>query len=246
MKFSGTQLIGFGALVALFGLLLSGPLGFLIVQLLHPQPAWISSRVFAANYHGFQNIPYYFGFLLVGGMLILAAGHYLNAGNETDTNRLYVFLSVLCTCIFSALVFFNYIAQTVFIHHLASSYKTDYDVPIAMFSMSNPLSICWAIEIFGYGILGVATSLMSAYYRGKSRRIHFLLIANGVTSIAAAVFTVIDINWLLGIAGLTSYILWNVLMIMLMILIYRFCKTQLKQRQIKSGLLYDSKHSTYA
>jgi hypothetical protein len=63
-------LISLGALTALAGFYLSGPLGFLVVQITRLQPAWTSASNFAANYHLVQDIPYYLGFILVGGMLL--------------------------------------------------------------------------------------------------------------------------------------------------------------------------------
>ncbi len=76
---SSNKLIMLGSIVALAGFLLSGPLAFLFVQLIKPQPAWTSASVFAANYSAVQNLPYFFGFALVGGLLVLAVAHYLDA-----------------------------------------------------------------------------------------------------------------------------------------------------------------------
>lgn len=78
--------------------------------------------------------------------------------------------------------------------------------------------------MWGYGILGVATWLMSDYYSGKNATIRWLLITNGVVSVLTVAFTVMDVNWLMTPAGLAGYFSWNVLMIVLMILIYRHSK----------------------
>lgn len=43
------QLISLGAFVALIGYITSGPVGFLIVRLVKPQPAWTSPSVFAGE-----------------------------------------------------------------------------------------------------------------------------------------------------------------------------------------------------
>ncbi|HET7896081.1 MAG TPA: hypothetical protein VFL47_00375, partial [Flavisolibacter sp.] len=76
-----SSLISFGSVVALTGFILSGPVGFAFVQLVKPLPRWTSAADFAAHYNALQNIPYYFGFILVGGMLILSTAHYLQAEN---------------------------------------------------------------------------------------------------------------------------------------------------------------------
>jgi hypothetical protein len=217
-------LISFGSIAALIGFILSGPIGFVLVQLIKPLPEWTSAANFAAQYNSLQNIPYYFGFILVGGMLILATAHYLNAENELPLDKMHVFLSVVWTTIFAVLIFFNYICQSTYIHHLVINYKPENDTTIATLSMANPASLSWAIEMWGYAILGVATWLLSAYYRERSRVIYFLLIANGVVSISSVALFIYNDKWLLTSTGLAGYFFWNLLMIVLLILIYRHSK----------------------
>lgn len=218
------RLISLGSLIALLGYVTSGPVGFLMVRVLRPQPAWTSPKVFAENYHIIQDLPFYFGFLLIGGMLMLAAGHYLNYKGDDAQKRFHQLLAFGFTIVFFALISFNYICQTTFVRHLALNYKPEYDPAISSFSMANPLSFCWANEIWGYGFLGVATWLTAGYYSGTSNIIRTLLIANGVVSIATVVFTVVDTNWLLTPLGLGAYFIWNTLMIILMILIYSYTR----------------------
>jgi hypothetical protein len=224
MKTEYDQLISLGALVGLTGYVLSGPVGFMVVKSTYPQPVWASPAVFAENYHVIQDMPYYFGVLLIGGMLMLSAGIYLKSKTEPEKSRFHILLALMWTTFFAALIFFNYICQTTFVRHLALEYKPAYDAMISTFSMANPMSLCWAIEMWGYGILGVATWLMSAYYSDKNRAIYWLLILNGIVSILTVVFTIIDVNWLMTTAGLAGYFFWNVLMIVLMILIYKHSK----------------------
>jgi len=224
MKTNYHQLISLGALVAFAGYVLSGPVGFAIVQMTNPQPAWVSAAVFAENYHAVQDVPYYFGLLLIGGMLMLAAGHYLISKEEKEGTRFHLLLALVWTAVFAALIFFNYICQTTFVRHLALDYRPENDAIIATFSMANPMSLSWAVEMWGYGVLGVATWLMGAFYRNKDRLIYWLLTANGVVSVLTVVFTVVDMNWLLTPAGLAGYFAWNVLMIVLMVLIYQYSK----------------------
>lgn len=216
-----SKLIALGAAVALVGYILSGPVTFIIVNLLQPQPAWVSSAVFVSNYSILQDLPYYFGFLLIGGMLMVAAGHYLNYSSENTLTKFHLLVALGWTVVFCGLISFNYVCQTTFIHNLVLNYKPEYDSPIAAFSMANPLSFCWANEMWGYALLGVATWLMAGYYKGKSRLISILLILNGVLSILGALLTIADINWVMTPWGLRGYFLWNVLMISLMFLIYR-------------------------
>lgn len=219
---TGSKLILRGTLVGLAGYILSGPVGTLVSLLLKPQPAWESAQVFAANYHFIQDIPFYLGFLLVGGMLMIAAGHFLNAPERHKANTL---LSFAFTVVFAALIFFNYICQTTFVRQLAINYRPENDAAIAIFSMVNPSSLCWAIEMWGYGVLGVATWLLAGYYNEKNKTISRLLVINGVVSIGTAVLTAVNSSWLMTTAGLVAFMLWNVLMITLMILMYQNTKS---------------------
>jgi hypothetical protein len=180
------------ALVALAGFITSGPLGLVMVRLVKPQPEWVSAEVFSNNYHIVQDLPFYFGFILIAGMLMLAAGHYLDLNEGNGRKKYYLLISLLLTAAFAALIFFNYICQTTFVRHLALNYKEEYDPLIFTFSMANPMSLCWAIEMWGYGVLGAATCLMAPYYKGKSDFIRWLLISNGVVSVLTAVLTAMD------------------------------------------------------
>jgi hypothetical protein len=215
------KLISYGSVVALIGFITSGPLGFMMVKLTKPQPVWDSASVFAANYHFVQDIPYYMGLLLIGGMLMVAVGHYLNYTEENRKVKFHLLLSLLWTTAFATLIFFNYICQTTFIRHLALNYTAQNDSIIATFSMANPMSLSWAVEMWGYGILGVATWLMAGYYKEENKLISWLLILNGIVSIATVFFTIADINWVLTTTGLIAYMFWNVLMIVLMSMMYR-------------------------
>lgn len=225
-KMNYNKLISLGAVVALTGYVMSGPVAFLIVRLWKPQPLWVSPDVFAENYSAIQDMPYYFGFLLIGGMLMLVAGHYLNFREDDDEKKFHLLVALGWTIVFCTLISFNYICQTTFVRNLALHYTPEHDAAIAAFSMSNPLSFCWANEMWGYAFLGIATLLMAGYYRDRNNVIRVLLIANGIVSVGSAVWTIVDINWVMTTAGLIAYFVWNVLMIVLMIMIYGDSKKQ--------------------
>ena len=95
MKPTFNKLISLGSIVALTGYVTSGPLGFLLVKSVRPQPDWVSASVFAANYHVVQDIPYYFGILLISGMLMLGAGHYLNYGDGNSKTKFNLLVSLI-------------------------------------------------------------------------------------------------------------------------------------------------------
>lgn len=217
------NLIPAGALIALAGYALSGPLSVGLSQWLHPQPAWTSAQAFVEHFHPIQNLTYYFGFFLLGGMLMLMAGHYLRAG---ERSRPALLVALLLSAAFTALVCFNYIVQTTFVSNLARYYRPEFDTAIAVFSMVNPMSLCWGIEMWGYALLGIATWLLAADYRDRNPVIRSLLVLNGWMSVAGALLTARDIAWVLTTGGLIAYTLWNVLMMALMVLIYRDAKRE--------------------
>jgi hypothetical protein len=226
-----SNLIALGSVTALVGFIFSGPVSFLFLIVTNLQPAWTSSADFAAQYNSLQNIPYYFGFLLVGGILMLMAAHYLDAGDLAPRDKMHVLLSVVWATIFATLIFFNYICQTTFVHHLALQYKPAYDTIIATLSMANPASLSWAIEMWGYAFLGIATWLLASYYKGKNKTIYFLLILNGIVSVLSVIAFVINGAWLLTTTGLICYTVWNALMIVLLVFIYAHSRKAAKMEK---------------
>jgi len=216
------NLISIGAMVALVGFVLSGPASFIIIRVVRPQPTWVSPSVFVENYHIIQDIPYYFGFFLIGGMLMVSVGHYLSeTGTSDPIKRFHLLFALGWAIVFCTLVSFNYICQISFVRNLAVNYKPEHDVAIATFSMANPLSFCWANEMWGYAFLGISTWLTASYYTNRNNLIRILMIANGILSLVSAVSTIIGFGWIMTTAGLVAYILWNLLMIVMMVAIYQ-------------------------
>lgn len=155
---------------------------------------------------------------------MLVAGHYLKYGEDDEETKFHLLVSLGWTIVFFALISFNYICQTTFVHNLALHYKPEYDSAISTFSMSNPMSLCWANEMWGYAFLGIAAWLMAGYYRDKNNFIRWLLIANGIVSLMSAIWTIVDVSWVMTTVGLLSYFVWNVLMIVMMIMIYTYSR----------------------
>jgi hypothetical protein len=77
--------------------------------------------------------------------------------------------------------------------------------------MNSPTAICWAIEMFGYGFLGLASlCAVPALPGGGVRRVSRLLLwANGLLSVAGAALTARDSRWVLTPAGLVAFLAWN-------------------------------------
>ncbi len=206
----------YGAIANIAGILLSGPLGLLLVGLVHPNPAWQSPQVWAQNYHPIQTFPFFAGFLLLGGYVIMLAVIHQIA---EATDKVYTLAAVIFTAAFATLIFFNYINQTTFLPALARDYRPEYDPIITAFSFVNPRSLCWAIEMWGYALLGVATWLGAVVFKRSriEKATAWLMIANGVISLVGGFLSAGNLGWVLTTPGYIFYGVWNVLVLFLSI-----------------------------
>ena len=77
--------------------------------------------------------------------------------------------------------------------------------------------ITWAIEMWGYGFLGLGTWLTAGFFfdQGIERLTKFLFILNGVLSVIGAIWTSFDLRWVLSVAGLIAFGIWNLLYLVL-------------------------------
>jgi hypothetical protein len=200
----------YGALASLVGGVLSGPLALWLIQSTHPQPGWAGPAQFAGNYHPVQGLPFIAGFLLVGGWVVLIASLHAMAA---ERHKPLTTCALVSCSVFAAFIFFNYVVQTSFLPGLAGSYQDANASLVATFSMSNPRSLAWAIEMWGYGFLGVATWLVAPVFQGSrlERVAASAFVANGPASILPAVFTASWPGWVMTAPGLVAYGVWNAL-----------------------------------
>jgi hypothetical protein len=206
------------AVVTLFGIVLSGPLSLALVSL-HPQPAWTGPEAFARAYHPIQTFPYFTGFLLVGGSLVLIAALQTLA---RDPHRARATAGLAFAAAFAALIFFNYVVQTTFVPALAQSRSPEAAPLIAAFALSNPRALGWAVEMWGYAVLGVATWLVAPVLadHGRAGRIAAgLFVTNGPVSIVGAVWTALRPGWVMTPVGLALFAAWNLLMLVMTALV---------------------------
>jgi len=201
-----------GAIANIAGILLSGPLGVALVALTFPNPAWQSPKVWVENYHPIQTLPFFFGFLLLTGYIILmVVTHQIAEENE----KTYTLIALIFTAAFVPLIFFNYMNQTTFLPALARNYRPEYDVIISTFSLSNPGAMCWAIEMWGYALLGAATCFAAPVFKQNTTEkvTAALMVANGIFSILGGFITAFDLSWVLTPPGIISFIVWNALVL---------------------------------
>lgn len=203
----------YAALLLIAGTLLSGPFGLLIVTAVQPQPAWQDAQTLAANYHPIQTFPFFAGFLLVIGSGLLVAVLYQLAEAK---HKAMALLAVICTAAFTGLIFFNYICQTTFLPALLAGYRPEYDAIITALAFTNSRSLCWAIEMWGYALLGLATWLLAPVFHRNwvEKTTAVLMVLNGVLSIAGGFITAFHLPWVMTAAGIVNYIAWNALVVL--------------------------------
>jgi hypothetical protein len=206
------------AIVTLAGIVLSGPVSMALVTL-HPQPPWTGPEAFARAYHPIQTLPYFTGFLLVGGSLALIAALQTLA---TEPHRARATAALGFAAAFAALIVFNYVVQTTFVPALVQSRSPESASLIAALSLSNPRALGWALEMWGYAVLGVATWLVAPVLAGHGRAGRIaaaLFIANGPVSIVGAIWTALQPGWVMTPAGLGMFAGWNLLMFVMVALV---------------------------
>lgn len=223
---------------AVLGIVLSGPLAVALVGATHPQPAWRDAELFARHYHVIQLLPYAGGILLVTALVVLIASIHASARprDKAMTGAALTFAGA-----FAAFIFFNYVAQTTFVPDLAQRYEPANAPILTTLSMSNPRSLAWGIEMWGWGLFGVATWLVSAVFdRSRlERATAFTFVANGPVSIAGALWTVVRPGWVMTAAGLGAFAAWNVLLLTMATLAFIAFRRRLQAQPAAGARLTD-------
>jgi len=205
------RLLRRAALLVIASSLLGPGVVFLDAAVRRPPP-WSGPEAYLAGFHWIQVIPPLLGFpLLIGFLLFVAGAGRLDAVRGGRVDQVPV---LLLSGVYASLVSFNYIANAWYVPHAADPGA------VSVLSMANPRSLCWAIEMVAYGLLGAVTWLVAPTFREEAA-IAFLLRANGVVSVASAVVTLFDLAWVQTPAGLAFYAGWNLLVVAIMVLVAR-------------------------
>ena len=186
---------------------------FADAALRHPAP-WTDAATWSAGYRWFMAVPPLLGFPLLYGFVLFVAG--ARRLDEQRGGRVDPVPVLLLTAIYGALVAFNYIANACYVGQASPS-----DLgAVSTLSMANPRSLCWAIELFAYGVLGMVTWMVAPTFR-EERTVALLLRTNGVVSVACAAVALFDLTWVQRPVGLAFYAAWNLLIIVLMVVVAR-------------------------
>jgi len=143
-----------GAWLTIAGIVVSGPIGLAVVYIVHRPSQWTGAEAFVTDFHPVQAIPFFGGFALILGCLMVMSA-ISSVANPSQRPRATA--SIIATAGFVALILFNYVCQTTFIPALVRARDPSLGPIISTFSLQNPRSIAWAIEMWGYACLGAAT-----------------------------------------------------------------------------------------
>lgn len=210
--------VAIGAATALLGTVASGPLGLWLVGVTHPQPPWRDAETFVHAYHVVQIVPYLAGLLLVGGFVMLLTSLHLLAAEDVRVRTVWALGFVAA---FAAMIFTNYAVQTTVVPGLVKQWVPDKGPLLSALTMANPHSLGWALEMWGYGVLGVATWLCAPVFaHGALERVTALLFrVNGPISILGIFATILRPGWVMTGLGLAAFALWNILIIAMTVLV---------------------------
>lgn len=212
-----------GAILSAIGILTSGPLALPVIALVQPQPLWESPQLFVENFHRVQTVPFYFGILLITGSILMLVSIYRLSRKRAAALAALIFMSIGAT-----FAFFNYVVQISFIPAIVNNYAAELNPVISIFSMSNPIALTWAIEMWAYGFMGLGTWLAAGFFGASrlERTARVLFILNGVVSVLGALAIAVDLSGVFSTAGLIGYGAWNVLYLALAIVFYRVLQKQ--------------------
>ena len=223
------------ALSALLGVLLSGPLAVAVVNATHPQPPWSDAQLFARNYHPIQILPYAGGIVLVIALIFLVSSAHAmaGAGEKARTGAALIF-----TGAFASFIFFNCVVQTTFVPALAQEYERANGPIVAALSMSNPRSLAWGIEMWGWGLFGVATWLLAPSFDRSTleRTAALAFAANAPLSIGGALWTVARPGWVMTPPGLAMFAAWNGLLVAMLALAFVAFRRRLRRSAEPAGV----------
>jgi hypothetical protein len=212
----------------IFGIIFSGLVFPVMSLVLFPQPHWQGYELFVESFHPIQTGTFFCGFFLVIGSLLIFVTLYLIVHPE---RKIWALSALSINLVFTAVVFLNYIIQTTYVPYLAVNEPPETAYVLAVFSMANPGSFAWALEMYGWGGIGLSFIFMAfAFTSGKYDKIlKALFLVNGVSSCASAIMTSVDMNWLFSTAGLISLVVWNILVLIIDIVLLKFFKSKISQ-----------------
>lgn len=108
-----------------------------------------------------------------------------------------------------------YAVQTTFVPALVTGSSPEDALLISGLTMANPRSLGWALEMWGYAVLGVATWLVAPVFRrgALERTTAWLFVANGPVSVLGGFATAASPGWVMTRGGFVAFATWNILVV---------------------------------
>jgi hypothetical protein len=210
----------------LFGIIFSGLVFPVLTMILSPQPVWQGADLFVKSFHPLQTATFFCGYFLVIGTLLTFIMLYLTTCIET---KVWALSALVINVIFTSVVFLNYIIQTTYVPYLAVNNPPETASVLAVFTMANPGSFAWALEMYGWGGIGLSFIFMAFIFRKQKYEgtLKVLFLANGICSVASAIMTSTNMKWLFSPAGFTSLVFWNALVFVIDIYLLKYFRNKL-------------------
>jgi len=208
----------------IFGIIFSGLVFPVLSIVFCPQPEWQSVDLFVKSFHPLQTATYFCGFFLVFGSLLTFVVLFLAAETE---RKVWALSALAINILFTAIVFLNYIIQTTYVPYLAMNNPPETASVLAVFTMANPGSFAWALEMYGWGGIGLSFIFMAWIFGNEKfgMILKILFLVNGICSFASAVMTSVDMKWLFSPGGFVALVVWNLLVLVIDIYLLKYFRT---------------------
>ena len=140
------------------------------------------------------------GFLLTPTFLVVMACIHCYA---SESKKVFSLVGLSFAIIYATLISLNYFIQLTFVNQ--STFDT------SLFSMTNPQSLMWVIEVLGYFFMGLATLFAAPVFGsdGIEKIIKWLFIVNGILGIGALLGYGMNVPLEIMLGGL---IVWDIVM----------------------------------
>jgi len=140
------------------------------------------------------------GFLLTPSFLVVMACIHCYA---SERKKVFSLVGLSFAIIYATLISLNYFIQLTFVN------QSTFDV--SLFSMTNPQSMMWVIEILGYFFMGLATLFAAPVFSsGRIEKIiRWLFIANGILGTGTLIGYGLNVPLEIMLGGL---IVWDIVM----------------------------------
>ena len=166
-----------------------------------------------ARMTSFQTLSMALGFLVaILFVVLMTSVHYYAPDDKKILTLLGVAFSILC----ASLLGINYYMQLTVVRWNS----------LPLLAISNPHSIMWAIEVLGYGFMGLATLFPALIFSKRKLElgIRWLFIANAILGIGGIIGLVVIDNPMNLFAGL---LVWDVVFPLMTLLLAVFFKHKL-------------------